>query len=89
MENLPPKPENNLVWAVLCTCMCCLPLGVMALLSATKVDNLYAAGNYAEAEAEAAKAKKYSIWGAVIGAICGSIYLIFVFGLNIFAAMLN
>ena len=34
-----PKPDNWLVWAILSTILCCLPLGIVSIIYATKVDN--------------------------------------------------
>lgn len=70
----PAKPDNNLIYGILSTLLCCLPLGIMSIVSANKVDNLYAQGQYAEAQAAADQAKKYAIWAAIGGAIVGVIY---------------
>lgn len=72
-----PKPDNNLVWAILTTVMCCWPLGLYAIICANKVDSLYHAGNYQEAVQQAANAKKWSIIGAAAGGIFLFIYIIF------------
>jgi uncharacterized membrane protein YjgN (DUF898 family) len=74
---MPPKPDNNLVWAIVCTVACCLPLGILAIIESTKVDKLYAQGDYSGAERAAANAKKYSIWGAVSSAVLLMLYVIF------------
>ena len=31
-----PPPDNNLVWAILCTVLCCLPLGIVSIIKSTK-----------------------------------------------------
>ena len=41
----PMKPDNNLVWAILSTILCCLPLGIVAIVYASKVDGLYNQGD--------------------------------------------
>ncbi len=69
-------PDNNLVWAILCTVLCCLPLGIVAIIKSTKVKELWALGDHAGAEKAAADAKKYSIWGAGICLISLAIYFI-------------
>ncbi|WP_035757703.1 CD225/dispanin family protein [Hugenholtzia roseola] len=74
---MPPKPDNNLVWAIVCTVACCLPLGIVAIIESTKVDKLYAQGDYSGAEQAAANAKKYSIWGAAGAGIIMVLYIIF------------
>ena len=38
------KPDNNLVWAILSTVLCCMPLGIVAIIKATSVDTLWTAG---------------------------------------------
>ena len=31
---MPPKPDNNLVLAIICTICCCLPLGIVGIVKA-------------------------------------------------------
>ena len=66
----PPKPSNPLAWAILSTIFCCLPLGIVSIVYASKVDGLYSAGNYAEAYNAANKASSYALWGTIIGFLC-------------------
>ena len=33
-------PDNNLVWAILSTVLCCLPLGIVAIIKSTLVSVL-------------------------------------------------
>lgn len=68
--------NNNLVWAILATLFCCLPLGIYAIVLAAKVDGLAAAGKIAEAKETAAKAKKWSLYAAVAAAAGWVIYFI-------------
>jgi len=72
-----PKPDNNMVWGILTTILCCLPLGIVSIISASKVDGLYHQGKYADAREAAAQAKKYAIWAVVAGFVVWAIYLIF------------
>lgn len=75
-----PKPNNHMVMAVLATIFCCLPTGIIAIIYASKVDGLYVAGNYAEAQSKANSARNWSIISAV-GAVIGSIiYVLFYAG---------
>jgi hypothetical protein len=62
------EPENYLVWAILCTVLCCLPLGIVSIVYSTKVSGLWVQGRYAEAQAAADNAKKWAIIGAIVGA---------------------
>lgn len=32
-------PDNNLVWAILSTVLCCLPLGIVAIIKSTQVNS--------------------------------------------------
>lgn len=70
----PRKPDNNLVWAILCTLFCCLPFGIISIVYSSKVDSLYNAGNYDEAQDAANKAKNWAMWGAISCAIILVLY---------------
>tara|TARA_R110002124_G_scaffold120895_7_gene279177 strand:+ start:95506 stop:95781 length:276 start_codon:yes stop_codon:yes gene_type:complete len=72
-------PDNNLVWAILCTVLCCLPLGIVAIIKSTKVKELWVQGDHAGAQKAADDAKKYAMWGAGIGLIFVVLYVILVF----------
>lgn len=69
--------DTNLVWAILCTCLCCAPLGIVAIVKATSVESLWNQGRYEEAQRAADAAKKFSIWGAV--AYCVIMVLVVIF----------
>ena len=69
-------PKTNLVWAILCTCLCCLPLGIVAILKATSVEKLWVQERYEEAKRASEDAKKYSMWGAIISAIGSTLYFL-------------
>ena len=69
-------PETNLVWAILCTCLCCLPLGIVAIIKATSVEKLWGQERYEEAKRASEDAKKYSMWGAIISGIGITLYFI-------------
>src|SRR6185369_10546486 len=68
------QPDSNLVWGILCALLCCLPLGVVSIVYASKVSGLWVQGRYAEAQTAADNAKKWAIWGAVAGVIVLIIY---------------
>lgn len=76
-------PNSNLVWAILCTFLCCLPLGIVAIIKATSVERFWVLGFHQEAQKAANDAKKYSIWGAAVGVIFVALY--FLFNIMIFA----
>lgn len=60
-----PQPPNHLVWAILSTVLCCLPLGVVSLVFAAQVDSFYARGEYQKAIDASNKAKTWAIVSAV------------------------
>jgi hypothetical protein len=70
------QPASNLVWGILCTVLCCLPLGIVSIVYASRVSGLWAQGRYGEAQQASANAKKWAIWGAVAGVIFGIIYAV-------------
>lgn len=76
MGNQGSKPDNNMLWAILCTIFCCLPLGVVAIINAAKVDGLYRNGDYDAANEAAANAKKYSQYGLIFGVVVFVFYFI-------------
>ena len=86
-EQNKPCPDNNLVWAILCTVMCCLPLGIVAILKATSVEKLWYQGNYAGAQKAADDAKKYSIIGAIASAVFIVLYIILIVVLALLSEM--
>jgi hypothetical protein len=62
-------PPNYLVWAILTTLFCCLPLGIVSIVKSTQVSGLWAQGRPAEAQKAADDAKKWAMWSAIIGVI--------------------
>ncbi|MGV8960006.1 MAG: CD225/dispanin family protein [Stenotrophomonas sp.] len=70
--------SNNLVWAILSTLFCCLPLGIVSIIHAAKVNSLLAAGDVAGARDAADKAKKWAIWAAVASLVVAVVYVLFV-----------
>lgn len=77
------KPDNYLIWSILATVLCCLPLGVVAIVYSAKVDNLWNAGNRIGAIEAAKNAKMYTIISAVFGLIGGVV----VFFMSLFGAL--
>jgi hypothetical protein len=77
-------PDNYLVWAIITTVLCCLPLGIVAIVKSSKVNTLWAQGDYEGALKESASAKLFVILAATIGFIVQLLFLvpflIFVFG---------
>lgn len=76
---LPPCPPTHLVWAILATVCCCLPLGVVAIVKASNVSSLYARGEYDRALLASDEAKKWTILSVILGlvscCVCGGMQL--------------
>ncbi|MBT0566312.1 CD225/dispanin family protein [Williamsia sp. CHRR-6] len=62
-------PENYLVWAILCTVLCCLPLGIVSIIKSNSVNTLWAQGDQMGAARASEEAKKWAMWGAIIGVV--------------------
>ena len=69
-----PKPDNYLVWSILCTICCCTPLGIYCIICSSQVDSLYKAGDYEKAAKKANETKTCCIVAAVAGAIGSILY---------------
>src|SRR5687767_2785877 len=63
-----PKPDNNLVWAILSTVLCCLPVGIASIVFASQVDSKWSAGDYAGARDASDKARKFALLSAGLAA---------------------
>lgn len=85
----PPMPENYLVWAILATifCNCAFPLGIVAIIKASKVTSTYAIGDYAGAQKASQDAKRWTVLTAIIGG--GLALLMAIIYVIIFAAALS
>ncbi|MCW2757052.1 MAG: Interferon-induced transrane protein, partial [Nocardioidaceae bacterium] len=62
-------PPNYLVWSILSTLFCCLPLGVASIVFAAQVNSKWAMGDAAGAMDSSAKARKFAIWAAIAGVV--------------------
>lgn len=91
----PPPPAaggtatvpNYLVPAII-SIFCCWPLAIPALINATKVNGMVAAGDMAGAQQASEQAKKFMKLAFIVGAICWVLLIIFyivIFGVAIFA----
>lgn len=72
------RPDNYLVWSILSTVLCCLPLGIVSIVYSTKVDRLWDDGDKAGSRDAADKAKKFAIISAVSAAVVWIIYIILI-----------
>ncbi|MDR3269437.1 MAG: CD225/dispanin family protein [Tannerella sp.] len=83
----PPMPENYLVWAILTTVLCCMPLGIVSIIHSNKVASLYTAGDYAGALKASAEAKKWAMWSAISAGILWVLYIIVIVCVAIFGGL--
>lgn len=70
---------NHLVWAILSTLFCCLPLGITSIVFAAQVNTKLAVGDLAGAQESSDKAKKWALWSVLGWVILVAIYIIFAF----------
>lgn len=69
------KPSSYMWLAILSTLLCCLPLGIVSIVYASKVDSNWATGNYNDAIANSEKAKKWGIASIATSFVLGIIYI--------------
>jgi Interferon-induced transmembrane protein len=71
-------PDNYLVWAILSTVLCCLPLGIVSIVKSTQVNSLWAQGQTDQARAAAEAAKKFAIYSVVGGAVVIVVIVVYI-----------
>ena len=71
-----PCPPSNLVWAIVSTILCCLPTGIVAIVYACKVDNLYLMGDYQGAVEASNKARNWAIGGLIASVVFYFVYIL-------------
>lgn len=65
------KPKSYLVWSILSTVCCCLPLGIAAIVYSARVDSLWGQGKYLEAVRASNKAKLFCLVSLGLGIVTG------------------
>ena len=68
-------PKTWLLESILVTLFCCLPLGIVGIIDAAKVESRFYAGDIAEANRLSANAKKWTSVSFWIGLTIGVIYI--------------
>lgn len=71
-------PGNYLAPAILTTLFCCLPFGIVSIVKASQVNNLWSAGRYDEAQRASADAKRWAWISAGAGAVAIVLYILVV-----------
>jgi Interferon-induced transmembrane protein/GYF domain 2 len=74
-------PKNWLIESILVTILCCLPLGIVGIIYASRVDTLWKNGQWDEAYKASQEAGKWVKMGLILGVIGIILYiLLMVFG---------
>jgi Interferon-induced transmembrane protein len=68
-QGTPLPPPNYLVWAILSTILCFLPLGIASVVFAAQVNGKWAMGDVDGAQGASAKAKALAVWAAIVGVV--------------------
>lgn len=74
-QGQPVEIKSGLVLAILVTLFCCLPFGIVAIIYASKVSGLAAAGDIAGAQDAAKKSSMWSWVSFIVGFLVDVIYI--------------
>ena len=92
----PPTPgaagtASGAPYAIVSTILCCLPTGIVAIVYACKVDNLYLMGDYQGAVEASNKARNWAIGGLIASVVFYFVYILVLFsvGFGSIASMSN
>ena len=83
-----PCPKTWMVESILVTLFCCLPLGIVGIINASRVSSAHAEGRYADAlraSQDAGKWTKIGFWLGLVGIILYILVYVFIFGAAILA----
>jgi len=78
-RNSDQMPTTYLWQSIVVTILCCWPLGIPAIVYASKVDNLFYKGDIEGAERASRYAKNFCIWSLVASAVVVFAYLCYFF----------
>lgn len=71
-------PKTWFVESILVTVLCCLPFGILGMISAAKVESLFYSGDMQGAIDESNKAKKWVNTGVWVGVSAAVLYIIII-----------
>jgi hypothetical protein len=83
-------PKTWLIESILVTIFCCLPLGIVGIVNATKVESRFYAGDIAGANEASADAGKWTKIGLFVGIgvnVLIIILYVFVIGASVMSAL--
>ncbi len=72
------KPASYLGWAIASLVLCCVPLGIVAVVYAARVDALWMSGNHTAAAAASRKARAWVLATATVGIVGLVLYALLV-----------
>ena len=76
--NYQQPPKTWLVESILVTLFCCLPLGIVGIINATRVESRFYAGDYRGAHEASIEAKRWTTISFWLGIAFYSIYFFFI-----------
>ena len=85
MAPKPPKPDNQLVWAILTTLLCCLPFGIVSIVYASQVDSKWSVGDQEGAIDASRRARNWAIGSAVAAVVIYLALIAFYVAIFVFA----
>ncbi|MDE6329386.1 MAG: CD225/dispanin family protein [Muribaculaceae bacterium] len=68
------QPQSYLWLAILSTVLCCMPLGIVSIIYASKVNSCWTQGRYQEAYDNSKNARLWALIGAGVGLVVSIIY---------------
>ena len=74
---MPKCPDNYLGWAIAATLLCCMPLGIVAIVYASTVKTRYSRGDYEGAVKASDRAQWWIIFSIVLGLLIAPFQVLF------------
>lgn len=74
-------PKNYLTESILVTLFCCLPLGIVGIINAAKVQDLWRQGDKIGAQMAADEAKKWCKYSLIAAVVVVVLYFLFIGGM--------
>ncbi len=84
--NIPERPNNYLILAIVTTFLCCNITGVVSIVYAAQVNAKWEGGNYEGAISDSKNAKLWGLIGLIGGFVLIGLMMLF-YGAMIFAAI--
>ena len=71
-------PPNYMVWAILSTVFCCIPMGIISIIKASEVNSKWEAGDKIGAKTASEKAKKWALI-SVVSHVIFALVILFIY----------